>query len=285
MKKTLFMIAVAAATLCCSCTKDLEDRVEVLEDKVAALESKVNANVTSIEKLLSAYAKAITVTSLVYDNSGFYTVTFSDGTTGKIYKDSIVGIKEVDGVLYWTVNGEILKNNGAGVRISDAAPEFKFENGKWNVSYNGGVSWSEVSIDTKEIEVKLEETAEEYVFTIGDVKFTVAKDNVFAIKATTEANYGFAGDVVEFDYTITGADETTYVYVESKGYEYKLDTEKQKLHVSIPAEDAGAEYIVINAVRNSDSKKAAQYIVVDFLSRYGEKGGIIITDNNPYTEW
>ncbi len=285
MKKTLFAIAAIAALCCASCTKKLEDRVEVLEKKVTALETQVNANVTSIEKLFSAYAKAITITSVAYDEAGFYDVKFSDGNTVRVTKESLVGVKEVSGVLCWTLNGEVLTNNGAAVRVADAAPVFKFVDGKWKVSYDGEVSWSEVTIATKEIAVTLTETAEEYVFTIGDVNITVAKDQIFAIKVTTAANNGFAGDTVEFDYTVSGADADTHVYVTSKGYEYKLDTENQKLYVTVPAAGADAEYIVINAVRNTDGKKSAQYIIIDTEDRYGVLGGIIITDHNPYTEW
>ncbi len=285
MKKTLFAIAAVAALCCSACTKDLEDRVGVLEEKVAALETKVNANVTSIEKLLSASAKAITITSVVYDNAGFYDVKFSDGNTVRVTKESLVGVKEVGGVLYWTLNGEVLYNNGYPIRVADAAPVFKFIDGKWNVSYDGEISWSEVTIATTEIDVTLTETAEEYVFTIGDVNITVAKDQIFAIKVTTAGNVGFAGDVIEFDYTVNGADDDTYVYVTSNGYEYELDKKNRKLYVTVPAADSDAEYIVINAVRNTDGKKSAQYIIIDVADRYGENGGIIITDKNPYAEW
>ncbi len=285
MKKALFAIAAIAALCCSACTKKLEDRVGVLEEKVAALETKVNANVTSIEKLLSASARAITITSVVYDNAGFYDVTFSDGNTVRVTKESLVGVKEVGGVLYWTLNGEVLYNNGTAIRVADAAPVFKFVDGGWVVSYDGEVSWSEVTVATKEIDVKLTETAEEYVFTIGDVNITVAKDQIFAIKVTTAGNLGFAGDVIEFDYTVNGADDDTHVYVTSKGYEYELDTENQKLYVTVPAAGSDAEYIVINAVRNTDGKKSAQYIILDIADRYGVFGGIIITDDNPYTEW
>lgn len=286
MKKTLFAIAAIAALCCSSCTKKLEDRVGVLEEKVAALETKVNANVTTIEKLLTASAKAITITSVVYDNSGFYDVTFSDGNTVRVTRESLVGVKEVGGVLYWTLNGEVLYDDkGAAIRVADAAPVFKFEDGRWIVSYDGEISWSEVTIATTEIDVTLTETAEEYVFTIGDVNITVAKDQIFAIKVTTASNLGFAGDTIEFDYTVSGADDETYVYVDAKGYAYELDTENQKLYVVVPSAGSDAEYIVINAVRNTDGKKSAQYIILDVADRYGVTGGIIITDVNPYTEW
>ena len=122
--KKVFLTLLAAASLC-ACTGDLEDRVDTLEAKVAALESKVNENVSSIAKLAEAAAKAVTIESVTQnEDKTSYTIKFSDGTTsvlnngkdGKDGKDAVapvVGVKEVDGVLYWTVNGEFLTNNGA----------------------------------------------------------------------------------------------------------------------------------------------------------------------------
>lgn len=131
----------------------------------------------------------------------------------------------------------------------------------------------------------MEETAEEYVFTIADVKIHVAKDKAFAIKVTFDEKAGFLGDKVTFDYTITGADETTKVYVDSKGYVYTLDQENNKLYVDVPKPEDKVEYIVLKAVRNSDGKSSEQYITVVLESRYGTFGGVIIKDENPYKDW
>ena len=282
MKKVLFAFAAVAAMVC-SCTKDLENRVGTLEDKVAALEQQVNTNVSSIEKLLAAQASAVTITSVVKNEDASYTISFSDGQTATI-KDGdspAIGVKEIDGVSYWTVNGELLKFNGENVPVN-IIPEFKIVDGIWKVSFDGS-TWETVPVEPKEISFAVEETAEAYIFTIGETKVTISKANLFAIKVSCDAPTAYVGETLEFSYTVTGADESTYVYVESKGYDYKLDTENQKLYVTTNADSA--EYIVINAVRNSDGKKSAQYIIVDFQSRYGTFGGVIISDNNPYTEW
>lgn len=171
------------------------------------------------------------------------------------------------------------------VRVSDAAPKFKYEDNTWKVSYDEGASWAAITFDTKEVSVTMEETAEEYVFTIADVKIHVAKDKAFAIKVTYDEKNGFAGDKIAFDYTVTGADATTKVYVEPTDYEYELDTENNKLYVIIPAAGDNAEYIVLKAVRNSDGKSSAQYITIVLEDRYGTFGGVIIKDENPYKDW
>ena len=64
MKKSLFMIVAAVAVLCCSCTKELEDRVGVLEKKVAALEEAVNPNADAISELKTAAANSVAITSV-----------------------------------------------------------------------------------------------------------------------------------------------------------------------------------------------------------------------------
>ena len=283
MKKVLFAI-VAVAGIACSCTKDLEDRVGVLEKKVAALEEAVNTNADAIAELKTAAANSVAIAS-VEKKDGYYEIKFADGTTAKLHDTSIIGVKEIDGVLYWTNNGEVLQNNGVNVRVSDAAPKFKYEDNTWKVSYDEGTTWTVITFDTKEVSVTMEETAEEYVFTIADVKIHVAKDKAFAIKVTYDEKNGFNGDKIAFDYTITGADETTKVYVESKGYEYELDKENNKLYVIVPAAGDKAEYIVLKAVRNSDGKSSAQYITIVLEDRYGTFGGVIIKDDNPYKEW
>lgn len=286
MKKVLFAI-VAVAGIACSCTRDLEDRVGALETKVAKLEEAVNTNANAIAELKTAAANSIAVTS-VEKKDGYYEIKFADGTTAKLNDSSIIGVKEVDGVLYWTNNGEILQNNGVDVRVSDAAPKFKYEDNSWKVSYDEGATWAAVTFVTEEVPVALEETAEEYVFTIAGVKFRLAKDNAFAIRVTVDEREVYAGEVVPFAYTVTGADDKTHVYVDAKGYAVKLvetDNASGVVYVTIPSGIVEGSYVVIKAVRNSDGKSSAQYITIKKQDPYGTFGGVIITDYNEYLNW
>lgn len=132
--KKVFLTLLAAASLC-ACNGDLKDRVDTLETKVAALESKVNENVSSIAKLADAAAKAVTIASVTEnDDKTSYTIKFSDGktavlTNGKDAEAPVVGMKEFEGELYWTVNGEFMTNNGAKVPVSGKTPQFKIQDG------------------------------------------------------------------------------------------------------------------------------------------------------------
>lgn len=295
--KKVFLTLLAAASLC-ACTGDLEDRVDTLEAKVAALESKVNENVSSIAKLAEAAAKAVTIESVTQnEDKTSYTIKFSDGTTsvlnnGKDGKDAVapvVGVKEVDGVLYWTVNGEFLTNNGAKVPVTGKDgvdgkdPQFKIEDGKWFVSFDGK-TWEAVTV-TGTVEPKLEmtETDTEYVFTLGETVIRIAKAKAFAIKVESDAVDIEPGKTATFKYTVTGADETTHVVAESSTFEVKVDETNSTITVTAPKAMVSG-YVIVKAVRNSDGKCSAQYISIKKDS-YGTLGGIIISDENEYLNW
>ena len=131
--RKLFLSMLAVASVCCACG-DLKDRVDVLEQKVSALESKVNQNVNSINALVEAAKKAVTITKVETLTDG-YKIYFSDGTistisngvNGKDGKDGVdgkdavapvIGIKEEEGVYYWTIDGEFVLNNGQKVPVT-----------------------------------------------------------------------------------------------------------------------------------------------------------------------
>lgn len=292
--RKVFLTLLAAASLC-ACTGDLKDRVDTLESKVAALETKVNENASSISKLAEAAAKAVTIESVTpnEDNTS-YTIKFSDGTTavltnGKDAESPVVGVKESDGVLYWTVNGEFMTNGGAKVPVTGKdgvdgkTPQFKIENGKWFVSFDGS-SWEEVAV-TGTVEPKLEmtETDTEYVFTLGETVIKIAKAKAFAIKVESDVVSVEPGKSASFKYTVTGADATTHVVAESSSFEVKVDETNSTITVTVPKVMVSG-YVIVKAVRNSDGKYSAQYISIK-KDAYGTFGGIIVSDENEYLNW
>ena len=301
--KKVFLTLLAAASLC-ACTGDLKDRVDDLETRVTALENKVNENVSSIAKLADAAAKAVTVESVTSnEDKTSYTIKFSDGTTavltnGKDGKDGndgkdavapVVGVKEVDGVLYWTVNGEFMTNNGAKVPVTGKdgidgkTPQFKIEDGQWFVSFDGK-TWEAVTV-TGTVEPKLEmtETDTEYVFTLGETVIRIAKAKAFAIKVESDVVEIEPGKTITFKYTVTGADATTHVVAESSTFDVKVDETTSTITVTT-AKDMKSGYIIVKAVRNSDGQYSAQYISIK-KDNYGTFGGIIISDENEYLNW
>lgn len=288
--KKVFLTLLAAASLC-ACNGDLKDRVDTLETKVAALESKVNENVSSIAKLADAAAKAVTIASVTEnDDKTSYTIKFSDGrtavlTNGKDAEAPVVGMKEFEGELYWTVNGEFMTNNGAKVPVSGKTPQFKIQDGKWYVSYDGK-AWDEVPVSgTVEPKLEMTETETEYVFTLGETVIRIVKEKAFAIKVKADSRMVVSGQVVTIGYTLFGADATTHVVAESKGLEAEVDEASSTVKITVPKTISADAYVIVKAVRNSDGKYSAQYISFTQGETYGTFGGVIVKDGNEYINW
>ena len=286
--KKVFLTLLAAASLC-ACNGDLKDRVDTLETKVAALESKVNENVSSIAKLADAAAKAVTIASVTEnDDKTSYTIKFSDGqtavlTNGKDAEAPVVGMKEFEGELYWTVNGEFMTNNGAKVPVSGKTPQFKIQDGKWYVSYDGK-AWDEVPVSgTVEPKLEMTETETEYVFTLGETVIKIVKEKAFAIKVKADSRMVVSGQVVTIGYTLFGADATTHA--ESKGLEAEVDEASSTVKITVPKTISADAYVIVKAVRNSDGKYSAQYISFTQGETYGTFGGVIVKDGNDDLNW
>lgn len=288
--KKVFLTLLAAASLC-ACNGDLKDRVDTLETKVAALESKVNENVSSIAKLAEAAANAVTIASVTpNEDKTSYTIKFSDGktavlTNGKDAEAPVVGMKEFEGELYWTVNGEFMTNNGAKVPVSGKTPQFKIQDGKWYVSYDGK-AWDEVPVSgTVEPKLEMTETETEYVFTLGETVIKIVKEKAFAIKVKADSRMVVSGQVVTIGYTLFGADATTHVVAESKGLEVEVDEASSTVKITVPKTISADAYVIVKAVRNSDGKYSAQYISFTQGETYGTFGGVIVKDGNEYLNW
>lgn len=288
--KKVFLTLLAAASLC-ACNGDLKDRVDTLETKVANLESKVNENVSSIAKLADAAAKAVTIVSVTpNEDKTSYTVKFSDGqtavlTNGKDAEAPVIGMKEFEGELYWTVNGEFMTNNGAKVPVSGKTPQFKIQDGKWYVSYDGK-TWDAVPVSgTVEPKLEISETETEYVFTLGETVIKIVKEKAFAIKVKADSRMVVSGQIVTIGYTLFGADATTHVVAESKGLEAEVDEASSTVRITVPKTISADAYVILKAVRNSDGKYSAQYISFTQGETYGTFGGVIVKDGNEYLNW
>ena len=310
-----------------ACTGELEDRVTSLENRLDKLEALVNDNVNSIKALVEANAKAVTINSVTTTDNG-YVIKFSDGTTATITngqdgaraqnghdeapgqdgKDAAapqIGVQEIDGVLYWTVNGELLKFNGENIRVTgndgqDGAPgqagqdgkdgitpQFKVEEGKWYISFDGEV-WSEVGSAVTEVKsvVTVETTDEAYIFHIDDTTVSIPKTNAFSLKLDQNDSIELkAGERIMLTYNIVGEDETTHVAVESSNFKAELDEYTKTLFITAPAEPVDG-YVLIKATRNSDGAHSAQHITFHIQDTvYGMFGGEITNGEDIYVEW
>lgn len=325
-KHSLIMLAAGLLGFA-ACTGELEDRVTSLENRLDKLEALVNDNVNSIKALVEANAKAVTINSVTTTDNG-YVIKFSDGTTATITngqdgapgqdgqdgapgqdgKDAAapqIGVQEIDGVLYWTVNGELLKFNGENIRVTgndgqDGAPgqagqdgkdgitpQFKVEEGKWYISFDGEV-WSEVGSAVTEVKsvVTVETTDEAYIFHIDDTTVSIPKTNAFSLKLDQKDSIELkAGERIMLTYNIVGEDETTHVAVESSNFKAELDEYTKTLFITAPAEPVDG-YVLIKATRNSDGAHSAQHITFHIQDTvYGMFGGEITNGEDIYGEW
>lgn len=154
----------------------LVDRLVDLEQRVLKLEElceELNTNVSSLRILVTALQDNDYVTSVNPVIQGQtvigYTISFTKSPSITIYhgKDAetpVIGVKEIDGVMYWTVNGDFLTDS-EGNRIcatgrDGITPQFRIVDGKWQLSSDGGKTWKEVGpatgdtpvIDVREID-------------------------------------------------------------------------------------------------------------------------------------
>ena len=148
--------------------QDHESRLKELE----RLTAQQNTNISSLQTIVTALQDKDYVTSVAPINEGDevvgYTITFSKSGAVTIYngKDGYVpamGVKQdTDGLWYWTVDGEWLRDSdGDKVRASaidgedgepgtpgqsGVTPQLKIVDGYWYVSYDGGKTWEEETL-------------------------------------------------------------------------------------------------------------------------------------------
>ena len=172
MRKLLAILMIVAISFS-GCVYDdtaLVGRVDRLEGRVDALEKlckEMNTNISAMQTIVNALQNNDYVTSVttITENGEVigYTITFAKSQPITIYhgKDGdtpVVGVKQdSDDIYYWTLNGEwLLDANGNKIEVQGAegkngiTPQLKIENDYWYVSYDNGVSWTQLGRATVE---------------------------------------------------------------------------------------------------------------------------------------
>lgn len=217
----------------------------------------MNTNIEALQGIVEALEKHDYIVDVVENEDG-YTINFAkgdsitikngkdgaDGANGADGADGqtpVIGVAEEDGVYYWTVNGEWLKDangnkikavgsdgaNGAdgndGANGADGAngndgvtPQLKIENNKWFVSYDEGTTWVELGVVAEGDVVvanPIEVTEDEKC-----VYFKLSDDQVITIAKVTPLEIEFesisdavTGSLVKVGYTITTTAERVEV--------------------------------------------------------------------------
>ena len=223
MKRLFTLCAVVVAVVVSSCSKfddtDIWDKLNDHESRITALEElckQMNTNITALQTIVEALEKNdyITNVSPVRKDGEVigYNISFAksdsitiyhgengrDGADGKDgYTPQIGVMKDTDGIYYWTLDGEWLLDgkgnkiqaNGidGGDGIDGITPRLKIENDYWYVSYDNGVTWTEVgkAIDNPTNSscpiIQVQETENEVIFTLADgSQITISKKEDFS---------------------------------------------------------------------------------------------------------
>lgn len=162
MRKLIYILLLAVP-LFTGCHKKIWDKLNDHEARIARLESlcnQFNTNITSLQSIVAAIDARDYVKDVVPINENGkvigYAITFASGSPVTIYNGKngedghtpIIGIKNEDGVWYWTLDGEwILDDSGNRVRADGAAgitPQLKIDEDYWWVSYDNGANWTKL---------------------------------------------------------------------------------------------------------------------------------------------
>ena len=151
-------------------------------EALQTLVTQINTNVESLQTIVNALQNKDYVTSItpITENGATigYTIHFSQsgsvniyhGTDGVDGETPVIGVsKDSDGIYYWTVNGAwLLDANGKKIKAAGSdgkdgvagsngqngatgaagkdgvTPQLKIEDGRWYVSYDNGLTWTDL---------------------------------------------------------------------------------------------------------------------------------------------
>lgn len=282
MKKIIFALMLGLAAVACTTAEyddtaikeqigDLDDRLTKVEEDLATLQLSVDA----MKTLADALKNGKYIVSYV-EVEGGYTLTFNDGTSIVVYHGAqgpqgetgaqgpqgengaagatpTVEVKDVDGVLYWYINGQQV------CPVYEGTPVFSSKDGKLYVQYPGSEELVEIGeLVGKSLfdDVKVgEDYIEFFLLDGGSFKVPVAKAFALEIAATVGLSQGQTE--VEIPYTVTGATETTVVDVLAYGCEAVVETEV----IKVSGITEGAQLLVF--ADNGEGKTSIKKVVFD----------------------
>ena len=270
----------------CGKISDLESKVDRLDSRLTALEQecqRMNSNISALQSLVEALQSqdgVVSVTDL-QDGTG-YSITFKSGRTIKLHngtdgKTPVVGVKmDSDGVYYWTVDGEWLKDSAGkkiraqGVDGQDAvAPQLKIEDEYWYISYDGGKAWTKMYKATGEdgdsVFASVTENAETVTIKLKDgTTFDVPKaKGELGIRFSEFEDIGItAGETRTIEYSIlNGSVDTRVKIFGSSGWTVKLqkkNASEGSIVVTAPSPLTDGEVAVF--VYEGDSKTVVRFL-------------------------
>lgn len=242
---------VLSSLLVAGCAKEYDDtelrgKISDLDSRLTQLEQAVKTlneqTVPAIQTLVNALDAKLTVTAVVTNNDGSYTILFSDNTSVTIANGEKgdkgdqgnpgdkgdpgapgapgatpeIGVKLIDGVYYWTINGKLIPDDNNPLPVTGqngqdgATPTFRLNEDVLEYSVDGGKTWTPVPVvGESKPSITVEETDEAVIFTLSDgTVFQLAKELPFCIKFTNADDITImAGETAYVGYTLQGVGE------------------------------------------------------------------------------
>lgn len=283
------MISLAALALsgCTKGYDDtaLDEKIKDLEAYAASLEdlsNRINTNIIALKGLSVAVKDNLRVTGVEEVKEGdkvtAYNITLSDNSVITVYmgqdgedgknepdgqpgydgKDGVdgadgvvpvVGVKSVDGMDYWTINGEFIKDDAGnnipvldktGEQSDGKTPQLKVENGTWYWSFDS-VTWTPMTVTAQ--------WGDGNVFTSvtqddGYVIFTLASGQTIQLLKSVQLSLTLSQDAalkvpaagsVEFSYTLATDEADVKVEAFVTGFwKASVDQAQSKVTVTAP---------------------------------------------------
>jgi Leucine Rich Repeat. len=196
------------------------------------------------------------------------------GINGTDGHTPVIGVTQIDGIYYWTVDGTALKDaSGNNVPASrkgaqgepGATPQIRINNGRWEVSIDEGKTWSDLgSAESAGSTVpglfsEVKETSAGVVFKLTDGSaIIIPKEKAFGIVVDNSKAYDVvAGSSTEIEYSVNAADDNTVVDAFASGNwsaeAVATDISTGVIKVSVP-EDGGDKGKVLVFATNGAGK-------------------------------
>lgn len=240
MKKYFILIL---AVLAVGCAKNditpLLERMSAVEERISTLQEMLdimNQDASALKNIVDAFSKGTTVENIEPQYSDDvltgYKVTLSDGSSFVIHngvdgKDGycgadgqeghtpVIGVVLVNGRYYWTVDGEMLKDeSGNAIPASPdpsesqakdgQTPVISIEDGKWMVTVGGRSYVVGTLTDTDRVVVdgvfsSVTQTDQEVTFTLGDGSvISLPKASSYSVELSSDGTY-------RLQYTVKGS--------------------------------------------------------------------------------
>ena len=281
--KILAICASAVLAMTASCEKyddsKLWNEIDKAYNELTAIKPMVEAVSQQVE-MVSAVISNGAITNISAAENGGYVVSYKDANNmehnvtiaskDEVTTAPIIGTKTENGVLYWTVNGEFLKDlDGAKVAVAGRVPTFDVNgDGYWTV--NGALmkdsTGNPIKAEGKEVSIisKVERTEDgKALITLGDGStVTVALFDAFSIGVFDGQTELLKQHLVTMpserrltlSYTITGpsADQTIVKITRQTSLTAVLDASAKTITVTFPAgfEEGSFHLMVVDAEGN-----------------------------------